>query len=385
MVSELQQGGSGRAGATLPLRPTDGTDISVRPDRADVARRLRRPPRSDPVVRARRRPRNVVTPKLLDVNVVFAGTPEVALPSLEALLASEHRVLGVLTRPDAPTGRGRKLRPSPVAQRALDEGLPVLRPDRPRGADFLAELAELGPDCVPIVAYGALIPQPAIDLPRHGWVNLHFSLLPAWRGAAPVQHAIRAGDAVTGATTFSLVAGLDAGPVYDSLREPIGPSDTAGELLDRLAVRGADLLAATLTGIEAGRLTATPQPTDGITQAPKVTTADAAVDWTRPASELDRLIRSCTPAPGAWTTLRGDRFKIITARPAPQTDGLEPGEIAVTRSSVRVGAGADPGADAGSGAGSLELLSVQPPGKRPMAAADWARGAALVADERFGR
>ncbi len=220
------------------------------------------------------------------MNVVFAGTPEVALPTLETLLASDHQVLAVLTRPDAPSGRGRTLRPSPVAERALAEGLPVLRPRRPRGPEFIAELAELAPDCVPIVAYGALIPQPVIDVPRHGWVNLHFSLLPAWRGAAPVQHAVRHGDPVTGATTFSIVSELDAGPVYDTLTEPIEATDTAGDLLERLATRGAELLRDTLTGIESGRLVPRPQPADGVSLAPKVTTEDAEIDW------VGRLSRS---------------------------------------------------------------------------------------------
>lgn len=298
-----------------------------------------------------------------------------ALPALETLLASEHQVVAVLTRPDAPSGRGRTLRPSPVAERAIAAGLPVLRPTRPRGPDFVAELAELAPDCVPIVAYGALIPQPVIDVPAHGWVNLHFSLLPAWRGAAPVQHAIRHGDAVTGATTFALVAELDAGPVYDSFTEPIAPGDTAGDLLDRLSTRGAALLRDTLTGIESGTLTTRPQSGAGVTLAPKVGTADAAIDWLRPAAEIDRLIRSCTPAPGAWSTFRGQRFKIISAGPLEQAEEFEPGRLSVTRTSVRVRAGE----------GSLELIRVQPPGKRPMAAVDWARGAALTATERLGR
>ena len=298
-----------------------------------------------------------------------------ALPALETLLASEHDIVAVLTRPDAPGGRGRTLRPSPVAERALAAGLPVLRPTRPRGADFVAELAELAPDCVPIVAYGALIPQPVIDVPAHGWVNLHFSLLPAWRGAAPVQHAIRNGDVVTGATTFSLVAALDAGPVYDSFTEPIAPSDTSGDLLDRLATRGADLLRDTLTGIESGTLTARPQPAEGVSSAPKVTTADAEIHWDDRADEIDRLIRSCTPAPGAWSTFRGQRFKIISADPIVQAEGLAPGRLSVTRTSVRIGAGE----------GSLELVRVQPPGKRPMPAVDWARGAAITTTEVLGR
>lgn len=251
----------------------------------------------------------------------------------------------------------------------------MLRPDRPRGPDFIAELTDLAPDCVPIVAYGALIPADVIAVPRHGWVNLHFSLLPAWRGAAPVQHAVRNGDPVTGATTFSLVTELDAGPVYDSFTETIAPGDSAGELLARLARRGADLLSDTLTGIENGTLAARPQPAEGITLAPKLASADGAIDWHRPAEEIDRQIRACTPAPGAWSTFRGQRFKIITGRPITGTDGVEPGRLSVSRTSVQVGAGS----------GSLELLRVQPPGKRPMPAVDWARGVTMTTTETLGR
>ncbi|MBA8795077.1 methionyl-tRNA formyltransferase [Friedmanniella endophytica] len=298
------------------------------------------------------------------MDVVFAGTPETALPSLEALLASRHRVLAVVTRPDAPVGRGRTLRPSPVAEAALAAGLEVLRPARVREPDFADRLTALAPDCVPIVAYGALIPASLIAVPRHGWVNLHFSRLPAWRGAAPVQRAVWAGDPVTGATTFALVPELDAGPVYAELTEAIGPEDSAGALLDRLAVRGAELLVATLDGIEDGTLTARPQPAEGISLAPKLIPEDGRLDWQRSAAELDRQIRACTPAPGAWTTLRGQRFKIGAARPISQNGGLTPGALAVTRKSVRVG----------TGDGSLELVTVQPPGKRAMPAVDWARG-----------
>src|SRR5215475_8124550 len=227
------------------------------------------------------------------MRLVFAGTPQTAVPVLDALLASRHEVAAVVTRPDAPAGRGRKVEASPVAQRAAAAGLEVLTPDRPRDPEFLARLREIGPDCCPVAAYGALLPQAALDIPPHGWVNLHFSILPAWRGAAPVQHAILHGDDVTGATTFQIVRELDAGPVFGVRPEPIRPSDTAGELLDRLAHAGAELLVATLDGIESGELEARSQSPDGVSLAPKITAADAEVGWHQPATAVDRLIRAC--------------------------------------------------------------------------------------------
>ncbi|GAA1430998.1 methionyl-tRNA formyltransferase [Microlunatus lacustris] len=306
------------------------------------------------------------------MRIVFAGTPEVALPPLEALLASRHEVVAVLTRPDAPAGRGKKLTPSPVAARAAELGIETLTPRRPRDEDFVARLTEIAPDCCPVVAYGALLPQRVIDVPRHGFVNLHFSLLPAWRGAAPVQHALLAGDAVTGATTFQIVLELDAGPTYLSVSEAVRPDDTAGDLLDRLAVAGADLLVATLDGIEDGTLTAHPQPADGVSFAPKIEVEDARIDWTQPAEVVDRRIRGCTPAPGAWTTLGGERLKLGPATPA---DGeLAPGRLQVGKAAVLVGTGTRP----------LQLGRVQAPGKKPMPAADWARGASLTPDTTLG-
>jgi methionyl-tRNA formyltransferase len=296
------------------------------------------------------------------VRVVFAGTPEVAVPSLDALLASRHEVVAVCTRPDAPSGRGKRLTASPVAERAAAAGLEVLKPNRPRDADFVARLTELAPDCCPVVAYGALLPQAVLDIPPQGWVNLHFSLLPAWRGAAPVQRAILAGDTETGATTFRIVLELDAGPIFASISEPIRPTDTSGELLGRLAIRGADLLVQTLDGIEDGTLTAVPQPDGATTYATKLDVTDARISWDQPADVVDRLIRGCWPAPGAWTTFRGERFKVNSARVA--AGHLPPGALEVTKSAVRVGTATR----------ALELGQVQAQGKKPMAAADWARG-----------
>ncbi len=307
------------------------------------------------------------------MRIVFAGTPEVALPSLEALLASRHEVVGVVTRPDAPSGRGRTLRPSPVAARAAARGIEVLKPESVRDETFLSRLRELAPESCPVVAYGALLPQVALDIPSRGWINLHFSVLPRWRGAAPVQHAVLAGDATTGATTFRIVKALDAGPVFATLTEPIKETDTSGDLLGRLAVSGAQLLVDTLDGIQNGRLEAIPQPERGVTIAPKINVEDAEIDWTRPSTELDRLIRGTAPAPGAWTTFRGDRFKLNSAL-VDRAGDLAPGAVSVTKRSLHVG----------TGDGSLQLGEVQAPGKKPMAAADWARGITWTPNDRFG-
>src|SRR3954447_21379973 len=204
------------------------------------------------------------------MRLVFAGTPEVALPALDALAASRHELVAVVTRPDAPAGRGRGLSRSPVGEWADEHGVEVLTPARPRDPEFLDRLRALAPDCVPVVAYGALVPPAALEIPRHGWINLHFSLLPAWRGAAPVQHAVLHGDELTGASVFQLEEGLDTGPVYGTLTEPIGPRDTSGDLLERLAVSGADLLVRVLDAIAAGQASAVPQPHEGVTLAPKL-------------------------------------------------------------------------------------------------------------------
>src|SRR6516164_3733681 len=277
------------------------------------------------------------------MRLVFAGTPQAAVPSLDALLASQHEVAAVLTRPDAPAGRGRHLESSPVARRAAEAGVEVLTPARVRDPQFLDRLRQIVPDCVPLVAYGALIPQAALDVPVHGWVNLHFSVLPAWRGAAPVQHAILHGDDVTGASTFRLVAELDAGPVYGVVTEPIRPEDTAGDLLERLSRSGAELLVATLDGIEAGTIEAVPQPAEGVSFAPKITPADARVDWKLPAHLIDRLIRACTPEPGAWTEHEGARLKLgpVSARVPADVPDLAPGELLVGRHDLFAGTGSN--------------------------------------------
>jgi methionyl-tRNA formyltransferase len=280
---------------------------------------------------------------------------------------------------------------SPVKERALELGLEVLTPSRPSDPQFQARLRELAPDACPIVAFGALIPLSALTIPTHGWINLHFSLLPAWRGAAPVQHAIMAGDEVTGATTFLLEQGLDTGPMFGVMTEAIKPTDTSGDLLARLAQGGADLLVATLDALEAGELHGVPQPDQGVSLAPKITVDDARVTWSTPALAVDRHIRGCTPAPGAWTIFRGERLKIhpislgldapvnqatgpiVNGGVTVSADATAPGEIVATKRAVQVG----------TGSGAVQLGTVQPHGKKPMAAADWARGVRVEPGEKF--
>jgi methionyl-tRNA formyltransferase len=308
------------------------------------------------------------------MRVVFAGTPEVALPALDAVAASDHDLVGVVTRPDAPAGRGRRLVASPVAQRAEELGVPVFKPDHPRDPGFQAALRDLAPDCCPVVAYGALLPQDALDIPPHGWVNLHFSVLPSWRGAAPVQHAIWAGDEVTGATTFRIVRELDAGPVFGVMTERIRDDDTSGDLLGRLAEGGAGLLVATLDGIDDGSIEARPQQAEGVSLAPKITVEDAEVDWREPAAAVDRRVRACTPGPGAWTTLDGDRLKVGPVVPDPDHEPLAPGVLAVSKNAVHVGTGTV----------AVRLGRVKAFGKKEMPAADWARGVRLPEGTRLG-
>jgi len=301
------------------------------------------------------------------MRIVFAGTPEPALPSLQRLIDSpRHEVVAVLTRPDAAAGRRAKPMPSPVAALALEHGLPVLRPERPNGDDFVAELAELAPDCCAVVAYGALLSDRLLAVPPLGWINLHFSLLPAWRGAAPVQAALAAGDQVTGATTFQIEPSLDSGPIFGVVTETVRPADTAGELLQRLSVSGAALLEATLDGVADGSLSAVPQAADGVTIAPKITVDEARVRWELPAHVIDRRIRAVTPNPGAWTSIGELRVKVGPVTLSDR-EALPPGVIRVERNAVLVGTASQP----------VLLGLVQPPGKKPMAAVDWARGARL--------
>lgn len=312
---------------------------------------------------------------------VFAGTPDVAVVALRRLLDSSHTVEAVITRPDAPTGRGRALAPSPVAQVARDAGIDVLTPPSLRDPQMLERLRHLAPDVAPIVAYGGLVPPEALSIPAHGWVNLHFSLLPRWRGAAPVAHALWRGDDVTGASTFQLEEGLDTGPVFGSVIEEIGPHDTAGDVLSRLAMIGADLLVDTLDLIAAGSAAPIPQ-TGEASYAPKLSTADAQVRWAAPAFAVDRQVRACTPTPGAWTVLAGERLGIgpvtvvqdMTTDDPGASSALAPGELMVGRRDVLVGTLTDP----------VRLGTVQAAGRREMDAADWARGVRIASGTFLG-
>jgi methionyl-tRNA formyltransferase len=300
------------------------------------------------------------------VRVLFAGTPAVAVPSLNALVEACFDVVAVLTRPDAPIGRKRVLTPSPVAARAAELGIEVIHAAR-INEETMARISAASPDVAAIVAYGGLVPPAALGIPRHGWINLHFSLLPAWRGAAPVQRAVMAGDDVTGAVTFQLEEGLDTGPVFGTLTEAVGPEDTAGELLERLSRSGAVLLAQTLSAIEAGKAAAVPQ-TGEVSLAPKLTLEDGRLDWKHPALAIGRQARGVTPEPGAWTVLEGQRIKLEPVRLRPDVPELVPGAVSVQGKSVLVGTGSH----------AVELTRVQPAGKKMMAAADWARGMASL-------
>lgn len=306
------------------------------------------------------------------MRLVFAGTPAAAVPSLDALVASRHDVCGVLSRPDASAGRGRRTLRSAVAERADELGIPVWTPATPGDPGFLAGLREVAPECCPVVAYGALLPLEALAIPRYGWVNLHFSALPAWRGAAPVQRALLNGDAETGATTFRIDAGLDTGPILAGITEPIRADDTTGSLLDRLSSLGAGLLVSTLDGLEDGSLTGTPQPDSGATYAPKLDPDDARIDWSSPAAAIDRLVRACTPAPGAWTTFRGERLGLGPVRIGNVPTGA-PGEVQARKAEVIVGTGSM----------AIVLGEVRPQGRRAMPAADWARGVRPDPGEAF--
>ncbi|MDL9947502.1 methionyl-tRNA formyltransferase [Gordonia sp. ABSL11-1] len=312
------------------------------------------------------------------MRVVFAGTPEVAVPSLQLLLSSpQHDVVGVISRPDVAAGRGRSLVRSPVAALADEHEIEVITPRRLSDPGVLDRLRSWRADCGAVVAYGGLVPPGLLDLPTHGWINLHFSVLPAWRGAAPVQHAIAAGDEITGASTFRLEEGLDTGPVYGVITETIGPGDTSGDLLARLSDTGAHLLVSTLDGLESGDLTPVAQTTHGVSHAPKIDVDEARIRWDLPAHIVDRRVRAHTPAPGAWTTLDGARIKVGPVTPlagddppagAGSADVRAPGSLTVAKKSVDVVTATRP----------VRLSWVQPPGKKAMPAADWARGARLT-------
>ncbi len=311
------------------------------------------------------------------MRLLFAGTPPVALPSLTALMGSQHEVVGVLTRPDAPAGRGRRVAANPVAERARESGLPLLQPRSLRDPQAQAAIRSLKVDGAAVVAFGAMLPAELLNVPQLGWVNLHFSLLPAWRGAAPVQHSVLADDEMAGATTFRIVEELDAGPVLGRTIEAIHRTDTTGDLLTRLSLSGANLLLATIEGLADGALVASPQSAEGVSYAPRLSVGDAGISWTDPALAIDRRVRACTPSPGAWTTLDGARIKLGPLRPEPTEQAgtqLPPGSLRILKDWVLVG----------TATGCVLLGDVQPAGKRAMPACDWARGLRNTGDIRLG-
>lgn len=307
------------------------------------------------------------------MRLIFAGTPQIAVPTLEALLASGHEVVAVLTQPDAPGKRGKTVHPSPVKAAALEHGLTVLTPHKASDPEVIEQIAALQADAAAVVAYGQILKPALLDAVRIAWVNLHFSLLPQWRGAAPVQRAIMAGDEITGASTFVIEQGLDTGPVIGTMTERMRPDDTAGDLLERLGSAGAPLMVQSLAALESGAAVPTPQPPDGISYAHKLTRDDAYIRWDRAAHVVDRQIRGCTPAPGAWTTLPdGSVAKLGPVTVVTGASATVPGQIRVseddaTRGHIWVGTGSHP----------VALSWIAPAGKKPMQATDWWRGARL--------
>jgi methionyl-tRNA formyltransferase len=309
------------------------------------------------------------------VRALFWGTPEFATPPLRALLGEGFDVVGVVTRPDKPVGRSRStLQPSPVKKVALEEGLPVLQPERPRGEEFLARLRELQPDISVVVAYGHILPREAIELPRRGTINIHASLLPALRGAGPIQAAIREGHAHTGVTIMRMAQKLDAGPIILQLLTPVNDDETYGELALRLSELGATALIESLALMELGQAREEPQDDSEATYAPKVDRASTRIDWSLDAPAVARGIRAYDPRPGAFTTLDGQEVKLFGARLAPRQDSKRPGEV------VSVG---DDGLVVACAEGAVRLLQVQPAAKRRITAAEWFRGRGIARGQRF--
>jgi methionyl-tRNA formyltransferase len=306
------------------------------------------------------------------MRTVFFGTPRWAVPSLEALLESDIEVAAVVTNPDRPAGRGMALRPSPVKEHALGAGLEVLQPQKARSPEFHDALLELAPDVATVVAYGKILPGSLLAVPRLGFVNLHFSLLPEYRGAAPVQRAVMDGRSVSGVSIMVLTEGMDEGPVLAATEEPVTDDDTAGSLGDRLAAVGATGLVDALAAYEAGNLVPVEQDHARATYAPKITTEEAAIEWTESSGVIRNKVRGLNPVPGAWTTLRGERVKIWATRARAEA-GLAPGELDVQDDALVVG----------TGDGALDLIEVQLQSKRPMSGADAARGLRLAPGERF--
>ncbi len=309
------------------------------------------------------------------MRLVFAGTPDIAVPTLAGLLAAGHEIPLVLTQPDARGRRGSTLHPSSVKEYALEHGLSVMTPASARDEQLIDHVASLACDAAAVVAYGKILPPALIATVKHGWVNLHFSLLPAWRGAAPVQRAIMAGDQMTGATTFLIEEGLDTGPVVGTLTEPIESADTTGELLARLAAAGAPLMVHTMGALDDGTASPRQQSDDGASHAAKLSREDAYIRWDMPAHVIDRQVRGCTPAPGAWTTLPdGTVAKLGPVTVSEGSAGGAPGTVREHDGAVLVSTGSHP----------VALSWIAPAGKKPMDGADWWRGARVGAEDQLG-
>ena len=302
------------------------------------------------------------------MRLIFMGTPDFSVPALDALHAAGHEIACVYTRAPRPAGRDQKERPSPVHARAAALGLAVRAPRSLRAADEQAAFAGLAPEAAVVVAYGLILPQPVLDAPPRGCFNIHASLLPRWRGAAPIQRAIIAGDAETGVAIMAMEAGLDTGPVLLRTATAIGPRDTAGTLHDRLAALGARLVVDALAHLDG--LPPLPQPADGVTYAAKIDKAEARVDWTRPATEVDRLVRGLSPFPGAWTEAGGERLKLLLSETAPGTGA--PGTVLDAAPTIACGEGA------------VRLLRLQRAGRGPQDATGFLRGFALAPGDRLG-
>ncbi len=303
------------------------------------------------------------------MRIVFFGTPDFATPPLRALIGEGHDVVAVVTQPDRPQGRSRStLVPSPVKVVALEEGIPVLQPDRPRGEEFLAQLRALGPDLSVVVAYGHILKQDLIDLPRLGTLNIHASLLPRWRGAAPIQAAMLAGDEETGVSIMRMVLGLDAGPVLLALRTAIDGQETAGELTEQLAEMGAEAIVEAVTRMDLGAIEEVPQDESLVTYAPKIDRAQARLDFTQSATQVSREIRAYDPKPGAWAMVRGGEVRLFGARVITDRTG-HPGEV------LEVG---EMGMIVACGEGAVAVEVVHPAGKRRIAALDWAQGRGIA-------
>jgi methionyl-tRNA formyltransferase len=309
------------------------------------------------------------------MRVIVVGTPQIAVPTLDALVASSHEVVAVVSRPDAPGKRGGDLFPSPLKVRAMELGLLVLTPERASETAFIDEVTALKCDAAAVVAYGQILRPALLGAVRLAWVNLHFSVLPAWRGAAPVQRAIMGGDDVTGASTFVIEEGLDTGPVIGLVTETIRPTDTAGALLDRLAEVGAPLMVRSLDALGDGSATPIEQSNEGVSYAHKLTREDARIRWDFASHVIDRQVRGCTPAPGAWTTLPdGSVAKVGPMTPRPDLPGGAPGTVKEASGAIVVNSGTIP----------LELSWIAPSGRRPMPATDWWRGSRLLAGAQMG-